>query len=103
MDKKREVLDILMQYIKTVDPAGSNYDGIISKITSASRDDRLVDYYTDDDIFGDDIPAIQEPEKKVRTFTEEQLLDIIATLPQPGGYIHIDDLTKAITNGGDTK
>jgi len=76
MDK---TLEILMKYIREVDGTS----GIASDVLAA---------------YGDGTSIKHEPEKKIKTFTEEQLLDIIAALPQPGGYIHIDDLTKAINN-----
>ena len=83
-NKNLKTLEILMKYIREVDGTA----GIAS-----------------DDMLGMPNPAsltIEPITKKETTFTLEQLKAIIDSLPQPGGYIHIDDLTKAITNGGDT-
>lgn len=90
MDKdkhKQEALDILRKYI--------------GEATRSNANEYL---YTDDyDIFGDDTHSMAEPVKKDISFTLAELQAIIDSLPQPGGYIHIDDLTKAITNAGDSK
>ena len=93
-------LEILRKYIASIDPAAYAADaaianGIISKIAGSNYSDYM---YTDDDIF-----SMTEPEKKEITFTLAELQAIIESIPQPGGYIHIDDLLKAIQNGGDTK
>ena len=72
-------VEILMQYIRNIDRTV----GITSDMLGMPNPSSL---------------TIEPITKKEITFTLAELLDIIATLPQPGGYIHIDDLTKAIHN-----
>jgi hypothetical protein len=79
MEKKNlssdETLEILMKYIREVDGAAG--------------------------IAADYLYREEPVTKKVITFTLAELQAIIDSLPQPGGYIHIDDLTKAINKQHD--